>query len=150
MVLLDPVCFPDEGFKSRALVVKYKNPARYIAWLKHRLKALTTPRGEKGENDEPVDYLAMRNYPTREQLRAAFVSIREREGRALSVFTQYALQYYNQAGQLDRVLGVEGYQRSCTELFWPWAEHTYPLELHRRRLMEEIKTWAGGYIRPRS
>lgn len=147
MVLLDPVCFPDEGFGARALAVKYANPARYIAWLKRRFKALPTPRGEK-EDDEPVDYVAIRNHPTREQLRAAFVSIREREGRALSVFTQYALPYYNQAGQLARVLGVEGYQQFCTELFWPRAEHTYPLELHLRQLMEEIKTWAGGYLRP--
>jgi len=68
----------------------------------------------------------------------------------LSVFTQYALGYYNQAGQLGRVLGVDGYQQFCTELFWPHAEHTYTLDLHRRRLMEVIKTWAGGFIRSRT
>jgi hypothetical protein len=99
--------------------------------------------------EERVDLLARRDVPTPEQLRSAFESIRERDGRVLSVFTQYALQYYNQAGQLGRVLGVHGYQQFCTELFWPHAEHTYTLDLHRRRLIEVIKTWAGGFIRSR-
>ena len=156
MVLLDPICFPDDGFRARTVVMKYANPAEYIAWfkrgeyiawLKRRFKALTRPRGKKQEGDKSPDPLALRELPTREQLRTAIESIREREGRVLSVFTQYALGYYNQTGQLGRVLGVNGYQRFCTELFWPQTHHTYWLELHRRRLIEEIKTWASDYIR---
>jgi hypothetical protein len=157
MVLLDPVCFPDHGFRARHLVKKYTDSAEYIAWLKRgeyiawlrrRFKALTRLRGKKQEDDKSVDPLALRDLPTREQLRATFESIREREGRVLSIFTHYALGYYNQTGQLGRVLGVKDYQQFCTELFWPHVYHTYPLELHRRRLIEEIKTWAGNYIRP--
>ena len=143
LVLLDPVCSPDDGFSARAFVSKYTNTARYVAWLKHRFEAPTT---QPGRNEEEIDPLTIRDAPTREQLRAAFESIREREGRVLSVFTEYALQYYNQAGQLGRVLGVDGYQQFCTELFWPQAEHTYTLDLHRRRLVEVIRTWAGGYL----
>jgi pimeloyl-ACP methyl ester carboxylesterase len=147
MVLLDPICFPDRGFRARGLLAKYINPARYIEWLKRRFKALTRPRGKKQEDKTSVDPLTIRDYPTREQMRAAFESIREREGRVLSIFTHYALGYYNQTGQLGRALGANGYQQFCTELFWPQVHHTYPLELHRRRLMETIKTWAGDYIR---
>jgi hypothetical protein len=146
MVLLDPVCDPDSGFKARAVVRKYTNPARYVAWLKRRLKALTNQSRDRGK---PVNYVALRDLPTRQQMRAAFESIRERKGRVLSVFTGYALGYYNQMGQMGRVLEVEGYQQFCTELFWPHVEHTYALDLHRRRLKEEIKTWAGGYLRNR-
>jgi hypothetical protein len=142
MLLLDPVCDRDDGFRARAVVRKYTNPARYRGWLK---KALTNPSRER---EIPVDYLALRDVLTRQQVRAAFESIRERKGRVLSVFTSYAIPYYNQMGQMGRVLEVEGYQQFCTELFWPQAEHTYGLDLHRRRLIEEIKTWAGGYIRP--
>jgi pimeloyl-ACP methyl ester carboxylesterase len=160
MVLLDPVCFPDDGFRARAVTQKYTNPARYFAWLKRRCKNLTIPRGGKQAENDSVEVLPLGvnptseqlrvawGVPTREQLRTAFESIREREGRVLSVFTQNALEYYNQAGQLGRVVGVEGYQQFCTELFWPQAQHTFPLDLHRRRLIEEIKTWAGAYIRP--
>jgi pimeloyl-ACP methyl ester carboxylesterase len=149
MVLLDPICFPDDGFRARAVVVSvwaYTNPARYIAWLKRRFKALMRLRGKKQEEDESVDRLTLRDLPTREQLRAAFESIREREGRVLSVFTSYASIYYNKSGQLRQVLGVNGYQQFCTELFWPQVHHTYWLELHRHRLMEKIKTWAAAYI----
>ena len=148
LVLLDPVCSPDDGFSARAFVLKYTNTARYVARLKRRFEAPTTqPRGSQ-EQIDPLTLRDARGAPTLEHLRSAFESIRERDGRVLSVFTQYALQYYNQAGQLGRVLGVDGYQQFCTELFLPQAEHTYTLDLHRRRLIEEIKNWAGGYIRP--
>jgi hypothetical protein len=158
MVLLDPICFPDAGFRARAVVMEYTNPARYIVWLKHRFEALTNPRGGKQEENDSVGMLtpednptpellrAAWGVPTLELLRAAFQSIREREGRVLSVFTENALEYYNQLGQMERVLGVDGYQQFCTELFWPQAGHTFGLELHRRRLIEAIKTWAGGFI----
>ena len=146
MVLLDPICFPDRGFRTRLVVAKYTDPPRYVASLRRRFRDLKRRRG-KQEDDKSADPLALRDLPTREQLRAAFESIREREGRVLSVFTQYAHGYYNQSGQLARVLGVNGYEQFCTELYWPHVHHTYWLEMHRRRLMEEIKTWAGNYIR---
>jgi len=158
MVLLDPICFRDEGFAARAVVLKYTNPARYIVWLKHRFEALTILRGEEQAQNDSVGSLTFADkssieqlraawgVPNLEQLRAAFQSIREREGRVMSVFTSSALDYYNQAGQLGRVLGIEGYQQFCTELFWPQAEHTYTLELHRRRLIDTIKIWAGGFL----
>ena len=148
MLLLDPVCSLDDGFRARAFFMKYTNPARYLVWLKRRLNLLATLPGENWNDSEMIDPLTLRDAPTGEQLRAAFEAICERRGRVLSVFTQYATQYYNQLGQLGRTLDVVGYQRFCTEIFWPQMAHTYTLELHRRRLIEEIKNWAGGYIRP--
>jgi len=148
MLLLDPVCSLDDGFRARAVIMNYTNPARYLVWLKRRLNLLATLPGENRNDSEMIDPLTLRDAPTGEQLRAAFEAICERRGRVLSVFTQYAAQYYNQLGQLGRTLDVVGYQRFCTEIFWPQMAHTYTLELHRRRLIEEIKNWAGGYIRP--
>jgi len=148
MLLLDPVCSLDDGFRARAVIMKYTNPARYLVWLKRRLNLLATLPGENWNDSEMIDPLTLRDAPTGEQLRAAFEAICERRGRVLSVFTQYATQYYNQLGQLGRTLDVVGYQRFCTEIFWPQMAHTFTLELHRRRLIEEIKNWAGGYIRP--
>jgi hypothetical protein len=96
--------------------------------------------------DTTYDLLSLRQSPTREQTREALNLIRQRDGRVLSIFTNYALPYYNQKGQMDRVLGVEGYQKFCTELFWPDVQHTYPLEVHRLRLMKTIKSWASDYL----
>jgi hypothetical protein len=143
MLLLDPVCFPDSRFNARALLARYGNPARYIRWFKRRIKAVTIPFQERWKR---IDPLALRDIPSREQLRAAFEAIRERDGRVLSVFSQYALRdYYNQSGQLAQYVGVDGYHDYCTELFWPHAEHTYPLEVHRQRLIETVKTWTAGF-----
>jgi len=147
MLLLDPVCSLDDGFRARELFMKYTNPARYVVWLKRRLTLLTSLPGEDWSDKETVDPMTLRDQPSDEQLRAAFEAICERRGRVLSVFTRYATQYYNQLGQFGRTLGVAGYQRFCTELFWPQAAHTYTLEVHRRRLIDEVKNWAGGYIR---
>ena len=147
MVLLDPICYQDSGFRARALALKYSSPGVYVSWLRRRWKALNRPRGD-AKDDELIDYLAIRNLPTREQMKAAFTAIGEREGRVLSLFTQYALSYYNHEGQLGKVLGVEGYQRFCTERFWPKIEHTYPLELHRQQLIEHLRTWATRFIHP--
>jgi Serine aminopeptidase, S33 len=161
MVLLDPICFRDEGFATRAVVQKYMNSARWAAWFRRPFRALTISRGrEQVRNDSVGSWIsadkpskdelrAAWGVPSLEQLRAAFQSIRERQGRVLSVFTGTALDYYNQAGQLGRVLGIEGYQQFCTEMFWPQAEHTFTLELHRRRLIDTIKIWAGGWSETR-
>ena len=143
MVLLDPLCFPDDGFEVRSIVKKYTSPARYILWLKWRLNRLATPDSEKQERGDP---LALRDLPSREQMKAAFESIGRRHGRVLSVFTQYALIYYNRSGQLGQVLDVKGYRSFCTEKFWPESEHTYRIELHRHRLIDTIKIWAGGLL----
>jgi pimeloyl-ACP methyl ester carboxylesterase len=150
MVLLDPVCFPDSGlmgFRTRAIVAKYTNPASYISGLRYRFKLLNQRSETKHEDDHFVDPLALRDPPTLELMQAAFESIRKRRGRVLSVFTGTAPQY-NQVGQLGRVLAVDGYQQFCTELFWRRSDHTFTLEVHRRQLVEAIKTWAGDYIAP--
>jgi len=147
MVLLDPICYPDRGFRARVLIAKYGNPHRYLAWVKRRFKALARPSVTKPQDEASVDPLALRDLPTREQLREAFELISERGGCVFSVFTDYARGYYNKSGQLGRSLGVNGYKEFCTEFYWPETLHTYWLELHRRRLMEEIKTWAGHYLR---
>lgn len=145
LLLLDPICFPDDNFESRALFLRYTHLARYIAWLRRRFGGPASRReGRKVE----IDPLTIRDAPTLEELRSAFESIRERNGKVFSVFTHWAIQYYNQVGQLDRVLGLDGYRRFCGELFWRDVEHTYTLDVHRRRLMEVVKNWAGGYLRP--
>ncbi len=145
MVLLDSICFPDPGFRAREIFQKCSNPARYLSWLKHRFEALSG--APVAERIDPEGWRHWRELPTLEELRAAFNSIRSRGGRVLSVFTGQTLQYYNRTGQLGQVLNVDGYREFCAERFWPEVEHTYSLEVHRRRLVAEIKTWAGGFIR---
>ena len=155
LLLMDPTCYPDDGFRVRQFFRKlahperYMKPARYVLWLQRRMQRLA--RREPSEiDDDPYTYtpLAFGNLPTREQLRAAFAAVCERKGRALSVFTSMAeeLGRYNQVGQLGRQLGLPGYAQYCTEKFFSNAGHTFDLELHRRRLLNEVKAWAAAYL----
>lgn len=144
MVLLDPVCDRDDGFKVRDVMRKFTQFSRYKRKLKAMLSVLEKPSIEK---EQSLDPLGMRDFPSHQQLRESFQLIYQRKGKAFSLFTSYAEEYYNKKGQMGRVLGLEGYQDYCTEHYWPGASHTYSLELHRAKLIEEIKTWAAGYIR---
>lgn len=144
MLLLDPVCFSDDGFNASAAMARYLSPVRYLAWVKRRIRA-TSPSFR--ERWAPIDGLALRDIPTSEQTRAALEAVRDRGGRVLAVFTQYAFHnYYDSPGQLARVTKINGFERFCTEVFWPEAEHTYMLDVHRRRLIQEVTTWAAGFV----
>ncbi len=142
MVLLDPVCDRDDGFKVRDVVRKYTQFSRYQRKLKIILSKLVKP---SVETEQSLYHLDMRNFPSHQQLREAFQLIQQRKGRVFSLFTSYAEDYYNHQGQMGRVLELGDYQDYCTEYYWPGASHTYSLELHRAKLIEEIKTWAAGY-----
>ena len=159
-VLPDSIRFPDYGLlglKTRKRLVKFMqhtkhmNPARLISRLKHAFETLIAPRVKTLKDDNNVDPLPIRDYPTYEQIRAAFEAIRQRAGQVLSLFMYmyYALQCYNRSEQLERTLKVNGYQAFSTELFWPQTHHTYALEAHRYRVIEKIKTWAAGYVHPK-
>ena len=148
MILLDPICYPDRGitgFKARELAAKYRNPARYAGWLKRQLerRRLSQTKESTSQNFNP---LSISDLPTLEQQQAVFEAMQARGGRVLSIFTRYSLGYYNKVGQLGRSLGVNGYEQFCTELFWPNVDHTYSLELHRRRLAQVVKSWTEAGI----
>lgn len=143
LLLLDPVCERDKGFRLREIIRKYTTPAQYGLSFKRRF--MSPSKTDQGTAEPDIDRLAIRNYPEPDAMREAFDAIRDRRGRVLSVFTSYATDYLNQAGQLGRVMRVKGYQQFCTELFWPGAEHSFTLELHRARLLEEVRTWANDW-----
>jgi len=145
MVLLDPVCDQDDGFKVRDVLRKFTQFARY----KRKLKTMLSGLVKSSKKAEPSpDHLDMRNFPSHQPLREAFQLIHQRKGRVFSLFTSYAEDYYNQQGQMGRVLGLVDYYDYCSEHYWPGASHTYSLELHRAKLIEEVKAWAAGYIHP--
>lgn len=143
LLLLDPICFPDAGFATRTQIMKYSQPGRYVSWLKRRLEG-----SPKAAVAQELDPLSIRDMPSLQEMRAAFTAIGSRGGRVLSIFSEYALRYYNQLGQLGRVLEVNDYSTFATELFWPAVEHTYPIDLHRRQLLDVAANWANGFRQP--
>jgi hypothetical protein len=140
MILLDPHCSRDSGFASRQLVSRALNPRRILSRAKRLLTKLDAPLTVYDEDNDANPFL-LRDLPTLEQTRDAFNAIRSRGGAVLSVFTQYALGYYNSRGQLAKVLAVPEYSQYCTEEYWPDAEHTYKMEIHRQKLINRILRW---------
>ena len=147
LVLLDPVCEKSRNFNKHAL--KFRLSAlsgklfdfyRYLPWLKRRIHGLFRPNAP---GEDTIDNLSIRNIPTSRQFRCALESVRDRDGKVISIFTEYSLRFYNHLGQLKSVMAIEEYDQYCTELFWPHAEHNYPLESHRRQLIDTLSTWAS-------
>ncbi len=143
MVLLDPICFEEPGFRRRALtdllIEKLSHPL-------HSLRVLQRQAAKFIKGKRRINPLSLRDLPDADQMRDAFRTIRQRGGHALSIFTSYATLYYNRHGQLGRVLDVEGYDAAATELFWPDVEHTYMLDVHRRRLIDAVVAWADEHF----
>jgi hypothetical protein len=139
MVLFDPICFEDADFRRRAmkklLADKLMHPVQSLVVLKRQ--ATKYLKGKRR-----IDPLSLRDLPDRAQMQEAFNCIRERCGHALSIFTSYATIYYNRSGQLADVLDFDGQDQTSTEVFWPDVEHTYMLDVHRQRLIEEVVAWA--------
>ena len=144
MVLLDPICFPDRGFRLRSIARKYLDPRRYLRRLLRALgrRSRVALPGHKGDE---VSVLSLRDLPSRSQVSDAFRLIRERRGFVLSVFTSYASVYYDKVGQLEEVTGVDDYAEFCTEHFWPQCEHTYKIESHRDMLVAEVQKWSAQF-----
>lgn len=140
MVLFDPICFEDPGFRRRALTNliadKLMHPVQSLVVLKRQ--ATKYLKGKRR-----IDPLSLRDLPDRAQMQEAFKCVRERCGHILSIFTSYATIYYNRSGQLAEVLDLDGHDQTSTEVFWPDVEHTYMLDVHRQRLVDTVVAWTN-------
>lgn len=151
LLLMDPTCYPDDSFNARKFLRKFTHVQRYADWVTRKIGFLADRQVKLANgNDLYTSPLVIGVLPTLEQIRAAFQAICERKGRALSVFTSLAedVDFYNQLGQLGRVLKLPDYEQHCAERFYSTASHTFELEQHRRRLLNEVKEWASGYLQP--
>jgi pimeloyl-ACP methyl ester carboxylesterase len=143
IVLFDAVCFKDRGFALRSVLATasecLRHPLFHTQLLLRRLNKLKA--GKRRIN--PLD---VREAPSLEQMRSAIAAVGERDGRALIVYTRYASRFYNRQGQMKDVLAYDGYDRVCTELYWPDVSHTYLIDVHRRRVIDTVTQWARAFV----
>ena len=69
------------------------------------------------------------------------MDLRHRDGQALCVYTGGASDYYNYFGQLKDSLSLEAGEDFVTEVFFPTAQHTYPIQSHRQALVSTVADW---------
>jgi pimeloyl-ACP methyl ester carboxylesterase len=141
IVLLDAVCPTDPMFKLQSMM-KYVNPHRYLFKLKNILRDPGSHiKISRAENPD-IDWLQFRDLPTFEQFQESFRVLQKRDGAMLAFFTKDTMDYYNKQGQLKRVLGVDNFDATATELYVPEAEHTWQFTAHRDLLIETTTEWA--------
>jgi len=141
LVLMDPICPKDDGFARRARWRKLTVPANYLRYARRLLRRATKSEGPAAPRmPSPLE---LRDLPTTEQVRGALSAVGARKGRVLAVFTSYARNwYYNRHGQLRDAMALAEFDAVCRELYWEEVNHTFGVERHRRRLIDEVLAFA--------
>ena len=136
MILMDPMAPLTRKYHLVNLLARVGDPgvAYRFACRKIGLSA------SKAENtlSQQVYLGAFREFPDDQQARSAFRQIKSRNGASLCLFTGGVSDYYNYRGQLLDGFGLNDLSDCIEEVFFEAAEHTYPLTVHRRRLLDTI------------
>jgi pimeloyl-ACP methyl ester carboxylesterase len=143
LILLDPVAFKDTNFVFRAvkntLLECLRRPGFHARLLLRRIKKFAA--GQRF-----LHPLEIRNIPSFADTCRAMDELERRGGRALLIYTRYASFYYNRAGQFKAALGRDEADQVCEETYWPDVSHTYLLDVHRRRLLETVRSWMVAFL----
>jgi pimeloyl-ACP methyl ester carboxylesterase len=143
MILLDPVAFKDANFILRSLkntmLECARKPGFHLRLLQRRIKKFAA-------GQRYLHPFAMRETPSLADTRLVMSELDRRGGRALLIYTRYASFYYNRPGQFKAALECDEADRVCEEVNWPDVTHTYVLDVHRRRLLETVRTWMAAFV----
>lgn len=139
LMLLDPIVAPDAGFRRRywqqKLIGPHVLPLLWSALWQRALKLLPLRRAAPAVIDK------LRDVPAKEDMARCFKQIQQVDGRVIAVFSGHALDSYNQPGQFARGLEISGIEACIEEVFWPQAQHLYPIAAQRQRLIEQLSQW---------
>jgi pimeloyl-ACP methyl ester carboxylesterase len=143
MILLDPVAFKDANFLFRSIkdtVLEWLlMPGFHVRLLLRRIEKFAA-------GQRYLHPFAMRKIPALADVQRALNELERRGGRALLIYTRFASLYYNRPGQLKAALGRDEADDVCDEVYWPDVTHTCVLDVHRRRLLETVRTWMAAFV----
>lgn len=142
LILIDPVAYRDREFFKRTLVNNLRN---FYSWLKIPKKLIKLIGQKRGVADELAENRAsLRDSPSEQDFHQCFDRIIASNGRILTIFTGFALSYYNKQGQFVLGMNYTGLESVCDEFFFPNAQHVFTVQAHRDRLINAIYEW--GFI----
>lgn len=143
MVLLDTLCPRDKLFYLRRLGQKLFRFSALLQLPSYFSRRLANLIGAK--NTTITDIPSLRDAPTNEELQQAMELMRQRSGSVLAIFTSYAYDYYNQVGQLAKVLDLPD-NKICKEHLWLEMSHLYSLQAHRNKVVATIRHWVAESV----
>lgn len=100
--------------------------------------------------DAPNSILEIRNWSSEEDMKIRYGKVLESGVRVMAVFTRGVEEYYNYNGQLSDFLELDQCDNGLTEIFYRYADHTFTQVADRTRLIEDLKVWFTGQIRPKT
>ncbi len=143
LMLFDVRSPRDRGFLYRYLKSRVWDRRRWARVAGRLIRRLglgaATPAGTSPD-------LGLRDLPRPDDLKRCVMSLVETDGRLLMVFTGDVYDCYNLEGQFAKSLGIPGLEKICREYYWPDAQHLYPVESHRQRLLNAIESWAAEQL----
>lgn len=144
MILLDAISPKDADFHKRQLHNKVTNVHKWIGLPRTLLRRIRQLLGLERDAYEEME--SLRDQPTAEDLDRCFRHMAACQGRVLAVFTSQATPHYNQQGQFAKALSIAGIGRCIDEIYWPLAQHLYPVQAHRDRLLGHIAEWGKANL----
>ncbi len=144
LVLMDPICPADPGYAKRKLALKLGNAGFWRRLPRRAVREFSSFLAfGKSAPEEKQD---LRDAPRPDELIACMQAMVERDGNVLAVFSNTSESYYNVEGQMTSVLGIDGLEKICREVWWPHVTHIYPIQQHCNRLVDQIDRWFADRV----
>jgi pimeloyl-ACP methyl ester carboxylesterase len=153
-VLLEPYSPRTLKFVVRHFGARVLRWKIWLLWLRRALRrmivGLESPGSARRPRGSRQDMTVLRESMSRADMVAKFHFALDGGASLLCVFSSGARRRYNYHGQLVECLGADRAAGRITELYLPWAKHTYPVTAHREQMMSAVCDWLRNRFSARS
>jgi pimeloyl-ACP methyl ester carboxylesterase len=127
-------------------LLRWRSWSGFVGRVHRRILGRPVAAGAATSQEGSTDLGAFQEALRHDDIRRRYRSILDRKVKLLCVFTAGAEDYYNYEGQLIECLQLQTGAEGLTEMMISAAEHTFPLSVHRDRLMDEICSWSEAVL----
>lgn len=139
-IMLDGYAYPTVRYRLRRVTAKLTRPSLFARAFARASRSLQ--RNREATDGLPATQHVPRPFPDGGQFRKEVQNSLKRGVQYLCVFSG-GVGYYNYADQFRHFVGVPADDPALSEVYLPGAEHTYPLGMHRQRMVELVSEWVN-------
>ncbi len=137
-ILIDGYAYPTPRYRARRVTAKFTGPSLIPRLLARASRSF--PLNQDAISELPAPQHIPRPFPDGGLFRSEVRASLERGVQYLCVFSG-GVDYYNYEGQFRDHVGVSAGEPALNEVYLPGAEHTFPLTVHRTRMVEVVSEW---------